>query len=255
MFKKIGLFLSIVVLSGIANAALVAKCNQFDTVAIGSPVRAYAYHNMVFSGTNSECIRVDDVTGRLSLITSATTTWPLTGLPKNTIALFSGCLLGTCSDTTISKLPMVASSLSLLRFKAPITTGSAGSYNIESSIWFNTTSSAGASLPNAGRVSVWTFRGGTVNPPGTKEVSNVTIGGQSWEVWNGTADGVPNITYVSVANVAYVPNINLKLFISDAITRGTINSSWYITLIEERIGIWATVTGTPAIDKYGLFIN
>jgi hypothetical protein len=236
-----------------AHAAMIAKCNQYDTVNITKATNTYKVHNNVqYSINNSQCIRVDDATGNFSVITSATN-FPITGVPASFAFIAKGCHWGACTNPAQSGMPKKISALLNASSSWKTTQPTIGAYDVSYNIWFNTTTTTNTQ-PNGAEIMIWLANKGGVKPIGLKEPSNVTIAGSTWAVWKGLNNGINIITYVRTTNVTSVSNLNLKAFITDATTRNVIQTSWYLIAVEAGFEIWQS-SGGLASSNFSVLVE
>jgi hypothetical protein len=133
---------------------------------------------------------------------------------------------------------------------------SSGTFNAVYDLWFNVNQNdyTVGNPPTGAYVQVWPYVKGSVQPPGSP-TSTVTIGGAVWTVWTGGtgANGKPYIAYVANPLTTSV-NIDLKPFFADAVSRGVIQSSWYLSAVQAGFEIWsggaglATTTFSAAVN-------
>jgi hypothetical protein len=145
-----------------------------------------------------------------------------------------------------SGLPRAVSSL------GPITTrmthnanGSVpGIYNASYDVWFSTTSAGDASGPSGGFLMVWLWDPSQKQPIGSRQAAGVTISGAdgAWDVWVGTNGGRPCISYVRTQAISSL-TFDLNQFIRDAVNRGSIQNSWYLSNVFGGFEIWSGGVG------------
>jgi hypothetical protein len=128
--------------------------------------------------------------------------------------------------------------------------GATGSYNAAYDVWFST-SSAGepsASSPSGGFLMVWYHMPSNNQPIGTS-MASATIAGKNWNVWYGTnsGNGKPCVSYVAQTSINSL-TYSLGDFIQDAVTRGYVQSSWYLTNVFAGFEIWSGGVGLAVTD-------
>jgi len=146
------------------------------------------------------------------------------------------------SDTlprTISNINTISTTVAYNR--------TSGDYDATYDIWLSSSSPTTTySDPVSGEVMVWLYKPPSRQPIGS-QVATATIGGTTYSVWSGPrGTGTnPNATVVTYVRSTSVTNqaLDLKLFLSDAVSRGTFASSWYVTDIFFGFEIW---TGSAA---------
>jgi hypothetical protein len=81
----------------------------------------------------------------------------------------------------------------------------------------------------------------SASPPGPIAVANVA--GRSWNVWTGYQhEGKPVISYVASSDVMSL-SFDMRDFITDAVSRGWVQNSWYLTNIMAGFEIWSGGVG------------
>ena len=128
--------------------------------------------------------------------------------------------------------------------------GATGSFNAAYDVWFSTGSGGdpAASSPTGGFLMVW-FHDPSANQPIGTMMTSATIAGKTWNVWYGMQGGTnkPCVSYVAPTSVA---SLNFKLgdFIRDAVTRGFVQNSWYLTNVFAGFEIWSGGVGLETTD-------
>jgi hypothetical protein len=122
-------------------------------------------------------------------------------------------------------------------------TGSiSGLYNASYDIWFSTSSGGDSGNPSGGYVMLWLYKPSGAQPLGSIEQSAASVGGLTVDVWYGTNGGRPCTSYV-VRSAMGTYSGNLAPFIQDAVTRGHVQSSWYLTNVFFGFEIWSGGVG------------
>src|SRR5947208_2961203 len=93
---------------------------------------------------------------------------------------------------------------------------------------------------------IWLQQSGSVGPIGSLVASNVTIGGNSYDVYyNGTAPG-GIVSYVMDTPTSSVSNLDLGPLATDAVARGYLKKSWYLIDVEAGFETWQGGQGLTA---------
>ena len=159
------------------------------------------------------------------------------GAPEGYYELVKGCSWGDC---TSGPFPISVSSIGAGMVTTSVTcstSGVSGSWDNSYDIWFNSDPSAGRSNDSAGshlEMMVWLNHTGDVEPIPPKVASNVTIGGQSYDVWHG---GDNTVSYV-LDRPSGSYTADLYPLIQDAIGRGYLQSSWSLLDVEMGFEVW-----------------
>jgi hypothetical protein len=147
-------------------------------------------------------------------------------------------------NTSTTGLPKLVSSIASM--PSCIThngTGSiSGVYNSAFDIWFSTGSGGDSGNPSGGYVMLWLYKPSGAQPLGSIETSGVTVGGVLVDVWYGTNGGRPCTSYVARSGMGTYSG-DLRTFILDAVSRGHVQNSWYLTNVFFGFEIWSGGVG------------
>lgn len=213
-----------IVLPNLTYAAEV--CGKYDTVDING--KTYVAQNNIWGADTAQCI---DVNGTSFTVTASNHNNAINGLPAAYPSLFKGCHWTNCTNN--SGMPIRVSSIGSASFNWNISTPNAGAWNAAAEAWFNTTPVPGP--PDGAELMIWFDHRGGVNPAGS-QVGTVFIDGTTWEIWYGYI-GWHYIAYRRTTP-SHASTINLKSFINDAVSRGYMQSSWYLMDMEAGFEIW-----------------
>jgi Glycosyl hydrolase family 12 len=171
--------------------------------------------------------------------------------PASFPSIFTGA--NANNSTAGSGLPRAVSSIakgSLSTSWTWASNGASGSYNAAYDVWFSTSSGGdpSASFPSGGFLMVW-YEKPTANQPIGASVASTTIDGKNWNVWYGTNSGnsKPCVSYVAQQTINSM-TYSLGDFIQDAVTRGYLQSSWYLTNVFAGYEIWNGGVGLETTD-------
>jgi hypothetical protein len=92
---------------------------------------------------------------------------------------------------------------------------------------------------------------GTLTPLGGVTASGVNLAGNTWDVWEGTSGGTPIVSYASTTAADSV-TFDLNVFTQDAVDRGIIQSSWYLTNVFVGFFIQSGGVGLATTDFYAI---
>jgi len=176
------------------------------------------------------------------------------GAPASYPSIFVGAYDNR--STAGSGLPKAVSSIAKDTLATSWTwsdTGVTGSYNAAYDVWFSTTAAGDptTSVPSGGYLMVWYHDPPDNQPIGMQLTQNgtATIGGRNWTVWYGTnsGSGKPCVSYVAQQKVN---SFSFKLgdFIQDAVTRGYVQNSWYLSTVFSGFEIWSGGVGLETKD-------
>ena len=217
-------------------------CDKYGSFPLGGGV--YVAANNVWGADTPQCISnsgarddsgfVVDTAGHLN-----------TAGPAGYPSIYRGCVYGYCTGGSpfprrVDQLGTVTSSWST---SAP--TDPASTYNTAYDLWFDpnpnqTGRNTGAELM------VWLNTTG-VQPIGAK-TRTATIAGASWDVWQGTLDGLPVVSYVRTVPTRSVSSLPLHSFVADATTNGVVQPAWYLTSVQAGFEPWTGGAGLRTIS-------
>ncbi len=217
-------------------------CEQYGSTTIGG---RYVVMNNRWGTTAQQCINVTD-TG--FSITSQQGVGNTSGAPVSYPAVYYGCHYTNCSPGTA--LPMRVSDIRSLTSNISYSYVSGATYNASYDIWLDPSPRTDGN--NAMEIMIWFNRQGSIQPIGSR-VGTTTIGGRTWEVWQGS-NGTNNvISYVAPSAITSW-NFNVLEFINDVRTRGAITSAWYLTSLQAGFEPWIGGAGL-AVNNFSVAIN
>ncbi len=197
---------------------------------------AYMLQNNEWGSDARQCITTD---GSASFtVTSSSLANSTGGAPGGYPSLYRGCRWGVC--TSSSGLPIQVPGIRAGTVTTSWSTAQPGGssiYNVAYDIWFNKTPTA-SGHPNGAELMIWLNHSGPVQPAGSFRASNVSIGGHSYDVWGGRMSGWKAVSYMMTSGTTSVRNLDLQPLVADAVSRGFIQSSWYLIDVEAGFEIW-----------------
>ncbi len=196
----------------------------------------YMLQNNEWGSTAPQCITTDG-NARFTVVTSsiAKATY---GAPGGYPSLYKGCRWGAC--TSGSGFPIQVSGIlagTVTTSWRTVQPGGSNVYNVAYDIWFNKTPTA-RGRPNGAELMIWLNHSGPVRPAGHLITSNVSIGGRSYDVWGRRMSGRMTISYTMTSGTTSVSNLDLQPPVTDAVSRGYIQNSWYLIDVEAGFEIW-----------------
>ena len=233
-----------------AHAATTSLCDSQTASVSGG---AYTLQNNEYDSSAAECVSTDgnaDFTVTGSPIDNATN-----GSPGAYPSLYKGCHWGAC--TTGSGLPVEVSNMGTGDVTTSWSTsqpgGSANAYDVAYDIWFNQTPTT-SGQPNGTEVMIWLNHDGSVQPFGSQIASNVTIGGTSYNVWEGAQSSWNTVSYTMNTAATSVSSLDIDQITQDAINRGYIQKSWYLIDVEAGFELWQGGAGL-ATDSFSVNVK
>jgi cellulose 1,4-beta-cellobiosidase len=215
-----------------AQAATTQLC-QSQTAAVSG---GYIVQNNEWGSTAPECITTDgnaDFTVANSSISNSTS-----GAPGGYASIYQGCHWGNCSAGGLSTTPVQASAITAGKVTTSWSTTQTGNgaYDVAYDIWFNQTSTTNTQ-PNGAELMIWLNHNGPVQPFGSQVATGASIGGRGYNVWFGN-QGWNTISYTMTTGTTSVSGLDLAPLVADAMSRGYIQSSWWLIDIEAGFEMW-----------------
>ncbi|GAA3343315.1 cellulose binding domain-containing protein [Amorphoplanes nipponensis] len=229
------------VAAGPANADT-QICDQYGSTTIGG---RYVVMNNRWGTSAQQCI---NVTGTGFAITSQQGVGSTSGAPVSYPAIFVGCHYTNCSPGT--NLPMQVSQISSATSSISYNYVSGATYDAAYDIWLDPSPRRDGN--NAMEIMIWFNRQGSIQPIGSV-VGNTTIGGRTWQVWQGSNGSNNVISYVAPSPIASW-SFSVLDFINDVKNRGAITSSWYLTSIQAGFEPWIGGAGL-AVTNFSAAVN
>jgi cellulase/cellobiase CelA1 len=234
-----------------AAAATTTLCQE-QTAPVASGT--YTVQNNEFDSSAPECVSTDgsaDFTVASSSINNG-----INGSPGAYPAIYQGCHWGNCSSGGLSAHPVVVSSLTPGTVTTSWSTtqpGGSSQYDVAYDIWFNQTPTT-AGQPNGSELMVWLNHNGSVQPFGSEVASNVTLGGHTYNIWEGTQSSWDTVTYELTSPATSVANLDVGTLAQDMVSRGYTQSSWYLIDVEAGFELWQGGAGLQT-NSFSVTVN
>jgi hypothetical protein len=216
-----------------ASADAQSTCSTTGTISINSG--EYIFENNEWNSTLEQCATVSGVGFTLTTADFNQTALgpPASYSPATYPSIYRGCHWGDC--TTSNPFPIEESNIASASTGVTITQPAGYTNDAAYDIWFNQTSTT-SGQPNGTEIMIWINHQGGAGPFGS-QVSTATIDGASYQVWTGRQSSWNIISYVAVAPVTSA-NLNLLPFFADAVSRGSLESSWWLLDVEFGFEVW-----------------
>ncbi|HKF50647.1 MAG TPA: cellulose binding domain-containing protein [Terracidiphilus sp.] len=211
------------------TTAAQSSCSQFDVTPLDGGV--YNFQMNEFDSSLQECATINGIG---FTITTANFNNATNGSPATYTSVYRGCHWGTC--TSSNPFPIEENNIASATSSVSITQPSGYNNDAAYDIWFNQTSTT-SGQPNGTEIMIWLNHQGSIQPFGS-QVSTVTIDGANWAVWTGNQSSWKIVSYVADTPVTSVSNLNLLPFFSDAVSRGSLQTSWWLIDVEYGFEIW-----------------
>jgi len=220
---------------GLSLAAETTLCQEQTAPVAGG---AYIVQNDEFGSGAAECATTDgsdDFTVANSSIDNATD-----GSPGAYTSIYQGCHWGNCSAGGLSGSSITVSSLTAGKVTTSWSTtqpGGSSDYDVAYDIWFNQTPTANGQ-PNGSELMVWLNHNGSVQPFGSEVADNVTLGGHTYNIWEGAQSAWDTVTYEMTSPATSVSNLDVGTLAQDMVSRGYTKSSWFLIDVEAGFELW-----------------
>ena len=192
----------------------------------------YIVQNNEWNDTIQQCI---NATNDGFSVTTGNHNLPTNGAPAAYPSIYAGCHYGNCS--TGNGLPLQVSAFGNPQSSVNFATAS-GQWDASYDIWFDTQPFPGGQN-NGEELMIWANHAGAPQPAGSR-VGTASIEGANWDVWIGRGSG--GISWNIVSYVRQSPvnaiTVNLKDFTNDSISRGQLQSAWYLTSVQFGFEPW-----------------
>jgi len=135
--------------------------------------------------------------------------------------------------------------------------GSGVKYDVAYDIWANQ-SGGNPSQPDANTLElmIWLDYTSDAVPAGAATGQTTTIAGQTWQIYTGMVSTWHYIAYRRAAGGPPFSNVDLKPFLTDAMTRNVgITSSWYLLSVEAGFEIWKGQNVPFVTNAYSVTAN
>jgi hypothetical protein len=225
-----------------ASAAAQSTCSNYGTVSIDSGT--YIFQNNEWNSSLEQCATVS---GTGFTLTTANFDQATNGAPATYPSIFRGCHWGNC--TSSDPFPIEENTIASASTSVSITEPSGYNNDAAYDIWFNQTSTT-SGQPNGTEIMIWINHQGSIQPFGSQTATE-TIDGTTWEVWTGRESSWNIVSYVRETPVTSVSNLNLMPFFSDAVSRGSLEPSWWLIDVEYGFEIWTGGQGL-AVSGYSV---
>jgi hypothetical protein len=206
-----------------------STCSRSDVTPLDSGV--YNFQMNEWNSSAEECATINGIG---FTITNANFDLATNGAPATYTSIYRGCHWGTCTNS--NPFPIQESSIASATTGVNITQPYGYNNDAAYDIWFNQTSTT-SGQPNGTEVMIWLNHQGAVQPFGS-ETATATINGADYEVWTGNQSSWKVISYVASTPVTGVSSLNLLPFFADAVSRGSLNPSWWLIDVEFGFEIW-----------------
>jgi hypothetical protein len=245
----LGAFGTVPALAPAASAAT-TLCNS-QTASVGGGT--YIVQNNEWNSSAAECVSTDG--GADFNVANSSINNGNGGAPGGYPSIYQGCHWGLCSSGGLTTTPIQASALSPGKVTTSWSTTqpSSGVYDVAYDIWFNRTSTT-TGQPNCLELMVWLNHTGSIQPFGSQVASNVSVGGHSYNVWEGAMSTWNTVSYSMTSSATSVSNLDVGQLAADAISRGYMPSSCWLIDVEAGFELWQGGAGL-ATNSFSVTLN
>jgi hypothetical protein len=255
LLVAVGIVLAALAASPRSSAfGLAASTSLCQEQAARTSDSTYVVQNDEFDSSASECVSTDggdDFTVANSSIDNSTG-----GSPGAYTSIYQGCHWGNCSSGGLTGAPIEVDNLTPGTVTTSWSTtqpGGSSAYDVAYDIWFNQTPTT-TGQPNGSELMVWLNHNGSVQPFGTEVASNVTLGGHTYNIWEGAQSTWNTITYDMTSPATSVSNLDIGTLTQDLVSRGYTKSSWFLIDVEAGFELWQGGAGL-ATNSFSVDIN
>jgi len=217
-------------------------CEQYGSTTIGG---RYVVMNNRWGTSAEQCI---NVTSTGFSITRQQGTGNTSGAPVSYPAVYYGCHYTNCSPGTV--LPMRVSDIRSFPTSVSYTYVSGATYDAAYDIWLDP--SPRTDGVNAQEIMIWFNRQGSIQPIGSV-VGTATIGGRTWQVWQGSNGSNAVVSYVAPSPITSW-SFDVMDFVTDTRSRTSVTTSWYLTSVQAGFEPWIGGAGL-AVNNFSASVN
>lgn len=233
---------------GAPGSTNVVISDQYGSTTIGGK---YVVMNNNYSGNGSQTITVTSTGFAITQRTGSTST---SGAPLSYPAVYLGCHYTNCSPSTPLPLKIgdITNATSSISYTYP--SDASAIYDASYDIWMDPTPKTTG--VNQQELMIWFNKQGGVQPisysydaDGAVPIATTTIGGVSWNVYQGNNGANNVVSYVAVTPpINSLTNLNLLTFIDDTQSRTSnfaqpVTDAWYLTSIQAGFEPWSGGVG------------
>ncbi|SBT40329.1 GH12 family glycosyl hydrolase domain-containing protein [Micromonospora auratinigra] len=216
-------------------------CDQYGSTTIQS---RYVVQNNRWGSSATQCVNVSGT----GFAVTRQDGWTSGGAPLSYPSIYLGCHYGNCSPGTNlpRQLAQIGSAPSSISYSYVANSAFDASYDI----WLDPT--AKTTGVNQMELMIWFNRQGGVQPVGSA-VGWTTIGGLSWQVWQGWNGGNDVVSYVAASPLGSW-SFDVMDFVRDVDARTQVTTSWYLTSVQAGFEPWQGGVGL-AVNSFSAAVN
>jgi len=226
-----------------AQAEPIEICEKWGTAELMGG--EYILQNNIWGADTAQCISADTNSTSFTVTQSNHSQGSVASYPS----IFKGCHWGDCSAN--SGMPVPVNSVSTAPFSWSVSgTNASGTWNAAAEAWFSPIADSTDGYDGGAELMIWLDYQG-MQPAGS-QVGTVSIGGATWEVWYAQLDW----NYIAYRRTSATTSINADLmdFIDDSVSRGWIESSWYLHDMEAGFELMTAGAGLTT-DSFSFSVD
>lgn len=214
--------------------------DQYEAKHVKRDGQDYVIQNNVWGDDGQQTISYVGTTFKIDSVSGTGNT---AGAPLSYPSVFIGSNYDRATEG--SNLPLLVSQIQSVQTSWTWkSNGAPGDWNVSYDVWFSTSAAGDPEAPSGGYLMVWLHDPAGAQPAGSNQGS-ATIDGVSYTVWFGNRV----VSYVRDQEATSV-TFDLNVFIRDAVTKGYLQDSWYLTNVFGGFEIWSGGTGLETTDFY-----
>jgi len=229
--------------SGDVGQAGTTKICQEDVDKVPASSGTYIVQNNEFGTSAPECVTTN---GNADFrVANSSIDEAINGAPGGYASIYQGCHWGKCSSGGLTAMPIEVSNLTpgkVTTSWSTIQPGGSNAYDVTYDIWFNRTPTT-SGQPDCAELMVWLNHEGGVEPIGSQIASSVSIGGRSYDIWQGPQPWGDTVTYEMTTGIASVSGLDLGTLAQNAVRHGYLSESCYLIDVEAGFELWRGGTG------------
>jgi cellulose 1,4-beta-cellobiosidase len=217
------------------QAATTKICQEDNAPASGG---TYIVQNDEFGSSAPECVTTDSNTD--FTVANSSIDLGTNGPPGGYTSIYQGCHWGKCSAGGLTSRPIQVSNLTAGQVTTSWSTAQPGgnnTYDVSYDIWFNRAPTT-SGQPDCTELMVWLNHDGSVQPIGSQIASNVSVGGRSYAIWEGSQPWGDTITYDMTTGTTSVSGLDVGTLAQNAVKLGYLSRSCYLIDVEAGFELW-----------------
>ncbi len=211
---------------------------------------AYEVENNEWNSSASECITTD---GNADFTVANSSINLSGGAPGGLSRDLQSCHWGACTANSGLPVRVGAMTLSWVTTSWNTSQPGGGAYDVAYDIWYNSAATTNGQ-PDAEEMMIWISHTGGVEPARSVVANNVSIGRNTYTVWEDRMSSWNDVSYVLNSGTTSVTNLDVDLLAADSVQRGYMNNSDYLIDLEAGFELWQGGVGL-ATNSYSVNVG